>query len=180
MVTYKFLARGAIGPLSGFVWPAADEGAPGPWVEVEGALTPCARGAHVCRTTDLAHWLHDELWEVETDGDQIEGVDCLVVRRARLVRRILAWSDPAQRRSFAKACVDHATAETRAFGSELASGLLEDAAGMAEAGYAPLSAYASALAVSHASSERAAAFRRERAWQSRWIATRILEISRAR
>src|SRR5689334_4079735 len=82
MSAYKFLAKGARGPISGFEWPSSYTGGPGPWVEVEGELGLCTNGYHVCRPLDLAHWLHDELWELETQGEQLEGLDCLVVRRA--------------------------------------------------------------------------------------------------
>src|SRR5258708_6519958 len=105
MMTHKFLAKGALGPLSGFAWPVPQGGAAGAWVEAVGPLALCARGVHVCRTSDLAHWIHDELWEVEADGDRIEGLDCVVVRRARLVRRIDDWGAAGGRR-FADASVE--------------------------------------------------------------------------
>src|SRR5690348_431080 len=107
MSTYKFLAKGAVGPQSGFKWPEPQAPAFGAWVDADGPLELCVRGAHVCRALDLAYWLHDELWETEVDGEQIEGVDCLVVRRARLVRRIDAWHQGGAAR-FAQACAEHA------------------------------------------------------------------------
>ncbi len=100
---------GAIGPLSGFRWPVQTEGRPGAWVEAEGALDRCSRGVHVCRPSDLAHWIHDELWELETSGDEIDGLDCVVVQRARLVRRVDAWGQDG-RQKFAGPCVEHAAA----------------------------------------------------------------------
>src|SRR5882724_2091638 len=107
MSTYKFFAKGAVGPSSRFKWPEPRAGALGAWVEAEGPLGLCVRGVHVCRPFDLAYWLHDELWETEADGDQIEGIDCLVVRRARLMRRINGWHQGGAA-SFAEACVQHA------------------------------------------------------------------------
>lgn len=176
MMTHKFLAKGAVGPLSGFAWPVPRSGAPGAWVEAVGPLELCARGVHVCRTFELAHWIHDdELWEVEADGDQIEGLDCIVVRRARLVRRIDAWSGGG-RRSFGDACVEHAAAQVGAAPTDGVRDLLDDARFMVGSGYVALTAFTAALAVSRSSAEAAAegAYRLERAWQSAWIAEQLL------
>jgi hypothetical protein len=173
--THKFLAKGALGPLSGFAWPVPTGGAPGAWVEVDGVLTPCVRGVHVCRPSDLAHWIHDELWEVQADGDPIEGLDCLIVQRARLVRPIEAWGGQGARR-FVDACVEHATTEAGPGATGEARGVLEDARFMANTGYVALTAYTAAIAVSRAGAEgrREDAYRRERVWQSSWIAERLL------
>ena len=73
MKTYKFLAAGAKGPITGFQWPVPQLEAPGDWVEADGPLEAGGRGAHVCRPAGLAHWIHDELWEVEIDGGGIVG-----------------------------------------------------------------------------------------------------------
>jgi hypothetical protein len=169
MRTHKFLAKGAQGPLSGFAWPVPDGTAAGAWVVADGPLAPCARGVHVCRPADLAHWVHDELWELEAEGDQIEGLDCIVVRRARLVRRIDDWGAAGGRR-FAEACVEHAAAAAPA------SDLLGDARFMSAHGYVAMAAFTAAVAVGRSSSEEGveAAYRRERAWQSAWIAEHLL------
>jgi hypothetical protein len=169
MKAHKFLAKGALGPLSGFAWPAPTRDAPGAWVEADGPLAVCARGVHVCRAQDLAHWIHDELWEVEADGGSIEGVDCIVVARARLVRRIDTWGGEGGR-TFATACVDHASLRAGNASPEAMRDLLEDARYMAANGYVALAAYTAALVVSRASSASYAAYRSERAWQSAWIA----------
>jgi hypothetical protein len=158
MIAYKFLAAGAIGPLSRFAWPA-----PGEWVEASGPLVACKVGVHVCRPHELAHWIHDELWELETAGDELAGIDCLVVRRARLVRRIDAWNDGGAVR-FAVACVAHAR--------DLAGGeLVTDAGGALEAGFVAVAAFTAALAIAKGDE---AAYARERAWQSAWIATEVI------
>jgi hypothetical protein len=169
---HKFLAKGARGPLSGFAWPTPAGGAPGAWIEIEGPLGECRRGVHVCDAPDLAHWIHDELWELETDGDWIAGTDCVVVRRARLVRRIDAWSAAAQR--FADACIEHASSQAAARPDVVE--LLDDARMMAANGYAAMCAYTSAVAVGRSSADREidAHYRRERAWQSKWIADHCL------
>ena len=171
MRAYKFLARGAIGPLSGFPWPAPVGDAAGAWVETTGPLALCARGVHVCRTFDLAHWLHDELWELEAGGDQIDGVDCIVVRRARLVRRIDAWSDGGAAR-FAAACIEHAAAQLDEADAAVLA-LLDDARMAAEYGYGAIAAYSAALAVARlGDGERG--YRRERVWQAAWITGELL------
>jgi hypothetical protein len=174
MKAHKFLAPGARGPLSGCAWPAPGDGAPGAWVQAEGPLAPCARGVHVCRAVDLPYWIHDELWEVEAEGEFVEGTDCVVVRRARLVHRVAAWDGPGARR-FAEACVSRV--ET-AFGPAPAGetrALLEDARFMAANGYVALAAFTAAVAVGRA---RAAnpeqAYRSERGWQAGWIARELV------
>jgi hypothetical protein len=181
MSTFKFLAKGARGPISGFEWPRPNDGGPGSWVEAEGALALCANGSHLCRAHDLAHWLHEELWETEATGEQIEGRDCLVVRRARLVRRIDAWHLGGGAR-FAAACAQHATelADDLPPGParDVVQGLLGDAVSSAQAGYVAVGAYASALAVARSSdpADQHDAYRRERAWQSEWIARVVIGV----
>jgi hypothetical protein len=178
-VTYKFLAKGALGPISAFQWPVPREGVPGEWVLAQGPLSQCARGLHVCRTEDLAHWLHDELWELEIDGDRIDGLDCLVVERARLRRLIEAW-DEAGRRRFVEACVANAARQSGLASAAGVLELLDDARGMATMNDGvSIAAYTAAIAVSRLGSAADAegAFRRERVWQSRWIARELLGLT---
>ncbi len=174
MRMHKFLATHALGPLSGFAWPVPSSDAPGAWVEVEGPLSPCARGIHACRPFELAHWIHDELWELEADGDQTDGVDCVVVQRARLVRRIDAWNERGQK--FAEACVDHAAAQVRADELEHVAALLADARFLATHGHIAMSAFTAALVVSRLPNAQGSAYRDERAWQSAWIADELLAL----
>jgi hypothetical protein len=177
MKTYKFLAKGATGPFSGFKWPEPRAGAPGPWIDTEGPLALCARGAHVCRSSDLAYWLHDELWETETGGEQLDGLDCLVVRRARLVRRIDAWQHDGASR-FVEACANHAAelaARASAGVRAAVRGYIDDAFACAQMGFPAVGAFSAALAVAKLDDPHGddVAYRRERAWQADWIA-RIL------
>jgi hypothetical protein len=177
--TYKFLAKDGTAPLSGFRWPGPQGAAPGDWVEADGPLELCRSGVHVCRPLDLPYWLHDELWETEVGGEELDGIDCLVVRRARLVRRIDSWHLGGAAR-FAEACLEHATQQVDA-GSERAGATprayLEDAAQSARSDYPAFAAFAAAFAVARATGAPAgdeASYRRERAWQGDWLARALL------
>jgi hypothetical protein len=166
-LAYKFLAAGAIGPLSRFAWPTPRGDTAGDWVVTTGPIVVGRHGAHVCRADQLAHWLHDELWTVEIAGDEVAALDCVVVARARLVRHVTAWRGGGAAQ-FAAACVDHA--RSRAPGA-----LVDDAADALAAGYPAVAAYSAALAVAAAAAgEGEAAYARERAWQSAWIARELL------
>jgi hypothetical protein len=171
---YKFLTRGRRGPISGFEWPSPDAG-DAAWVEVQGPLELGVWGLHVCREIDLAHWVHDELWELATTGEQTPGIDCVVMRRARLLRRIDAWTDGGRAR-FANACIERAGKPLGHDADAIVRGFLGDAEAAAQAGYFALSAYAAALAVAKrdVSSDQEDRFRSERAWQSQWIANELL------
>ena len=166
MIAFKFLARGGLGPFSSIEWPPA-----GTWIEVGGPLGLCSRGVHVCRPRDLAHWLHDELWEVETGGEELEAIDCLVVRRARLLRRIDSWSDGGSTR-FAEACVAHAMSLAGSTQEVTVRELLSDAQGAARAGYPALSAFTAALVAARLEGE--SAYRAERIWQGEWITRHLI------
>src|SRR5215831_13286756 len=145
MVTtaYKFLTRDATGPLSGVAWPLPQGRTAGAWVGAgAGPLELCLQGAHVCRLADLAYWLSDELWQVEVGGEQLDGIDCLVARQARLVRRLDRWHDGGAVR-FAEACVEHAVGLVPAGAS--ARAYLDDAAEAVRYGYVAVAAFAAAL-----------------------------------
>jgi len=171
--TYKFLAAGAKGPITGFQWPLPQLEAAGEWVEAGGPLEACGRGAHVCRPRELAFWIHDELWEVEVDGAQIEGYDCLVAERARLVRRIEDWQRGGAAR-FANACLERAAASVAQAASEQRAAVasyLEDAEWAAGEARAAETAFCAALVVAKLGGVPVdAAFRQERFWQAGYIA----------
>ena len=100
--TYKFLATGAIGPIPRFAWPRPPRpGTPGAWLDVAGPVQPCRQGVHVCGKDQLAYWLHEELWRVEVSGPAVDGADCVVVPRARLIEPLAAWSDGGVAQQFA-------------------------------------------------------------------------------
>ena len=69
-------------------WPAK-----GKWLEVKGELVLCKRGLHLCREKDLVLWLGPEIWEAEYEGERLDGDDKIVVRKARLVRKLTTWND---------------------------------------------------------------------------------------
>jgi hypothetical protein len=134
----------------------------------------------VCRPVELAHWLHDELWELETQGEQLHALDCLVVRRARLLRRVDAWHLGGAAH-FGEACAQHA-AELAGHAPQdlavVAQHFIEDALLSVRAGFVAVGAHASALAVCQLSepAQQYAAYRRERAWQSAWIARGVIGV----
>jgi hypothetical protein len=90
---YKFLRAGAVGPFSGRHW------SPGEWVEGEG-LSACER-------QHLPLWIWEELWEIELDGEVVRRAHKLRATRARLGRRVDAWS-PSTAASFACFCASRA------------------------------------------------------------------------
>jgi hypothetical protein len=175
MLAYKFLASGGVSPVSGMAWPPPSAAAPGAWVEVSGPLGVCSCGVHVCRAADLAHWLNDELWELEASGDELPGVDCLVVRKARLLRRIDAWSDGGAGR-FTAASIAHAAEIVSGSADAALHGLIDDAKLASAAGYFAVSAYAAALAVARhlRPTDMDPEYRTERLWQAAWIERELL------
>jgi Imm-5 like putative immunity protein len=97
----KALCADRRGPYSGSKWPE-----PGVWVHVDGDLVPCEHGLHVCRSDQIVDWLNEELWIVESDDSgTLDAGDKTVVRRARLVRRLVAWDDRSAR-LFATDCAE--------------------------------------------------------------------------
>lgn len=82
MHAYAFLGSGATSYLTGLKWPE-----PGRWLE---------RGDNAiraCSDDQLSWWLDEQLWEVELEGDVRSLGRALTAPRARLVRRVEAWSD---------------------------------------------------------------------------------------
>jgi hypothetical protein len=102
VIAYKFLAAGAVGPFTGFVWPAPSAAGPGRWVEAPDRRGD--HGIHACRERDLAFWLDAELWRAELADPASDGQRQVVSPRARLLARIAAW-DEHEARGFAEACL---------------------------------------------------------------------------
>jgi hypothetical protein len=97
------------------------------------------------------------------------------VPRARLVHRVDARSDGGARR-FSEACIEHAEAGAGASLAEVVRPLLDDARLMVASGYPALASFTAAFAVGRpdVDGSREDAYRRERAWQSAWIADELL------
>src|SRR5215218_1204368 len=104
---YKVLEEDGSARLGVGKWPLPADGQPGEWLAVSGKLVPCENGLHLCRPSDLPQWLGPAIFEAEADpeGEIIEARDKVVVRRARLVRRIEAWNETSAR-LFAADCAE--------------------------------------------------------------------------
>lgn len=81
MRAYKFLDAEDRAPFTGTPWRQ------GEWVESARAAT-CREGVHGCSPWDLSTWLAHSLWEIELDGEIVEGRHKVAGSRGRLVRRI--------------------------------------------------------------------------------------------
>jgi hypothetical protein len=177
---WKFLRPGAVGPFSGFAWPAPAGAGPGEWVEAESAAGTCRDGVHACEAPHLPLWIWEELWEVELDGLLAPGATKLRARRGRLLRRVEAWSPPSAR-ALARACAERAGEHAAAAPPEaarLAAAMAADGdtrASAAEESDDPyvaahgsaVSAYIAAMTALRAAGPEA--FRAERAWQAEWF-----------
>ena len=170
MQAYKFLRRDGTNLLTGFRWPV------GQWVEAEGPLAWCANGIHACRVEDLPHWLGQELWLMELDGETLATPDAIVGRRARLVERIGAWSGGVAK-DFGYSCAGRAIA--LATGVPSAAGRASDAASDAAIGWVSGAAYVTAAVAGEVASGRRAGalyqyhFLAERTRQAWWIKQRL-------
>ena len=72
---------------------------------IDGELVPCENGYHLCRKQDLIAWLGPTIWEAEYRGERIDDDNKVVVREARIVRRIKNW-DETTARLFAVDCAE--------------------------------------------------------------------------
>jgi hypothetical protein len=172
MMHFKFLARGAIAPMTGFAWQK------GVWVAAGGPPRACERGVHVLRPQDLAHWLDEELWTIEIDGSRTEGLDCVVAERGRLVAHVTGWAAGGGMR-FAEACRARLGDRVAGATNEHVRTMLERHCWAVGDHVArknvTMAAYVTAMGISKI--EGAATieerFRRERDWQSSWIAREL-------
>ncbi|MCA3244174.1 MAG: hypothetical protein INF43_02575 [Alphaproteobacteria bacterium] len=58
----------------------------GSWKTTHDTLKPHFSGLHLAPEHMLVHWLREEIYLAETEGDVVESLDCVVAGRARLVR----------------------------------------------------------------------------------------------
>jgi hypothetical protein len=96
---------------------ALPNGRPGAWHRVEGPLVPCEHGLHLCRRLDLCNWLGPAIFLAEARGEIVETADKVVVREARLLRRLETWTETSAR-LFAVACARRALERERTAGRE--------------------------------------------------------------
>jgi hypothetical protein len=165
VIAYKFLRADGTSLFTGFRWPLPD-GEPGAWVDA--AVEPCRSGVHACRRSDLPFWVGRSLYEIELDGEVVEGPMKVVAPRGRLTRRVEAWDDEL-RDAYTRMCADRA--------HELAMGAsppLEDWDAVVEPsipeGPALLGFVAARIGEEISGSE---AYYRERARQTEWLVERL-------
>jgi hypothetical protein len=171
---FKFLDRGGVGCFSGRVWSLPEGGVPGAWMQTQGAIDPCRQGVHVCRVEDLAHWAAGELYEAEIGGAVCDAPDGVIAERARLVREVGQW--PA----IAREAVSRSRSRAAALPpSDAVRTYIEELDGFASRQEWPVALYCGAMAFAahadpsgHDGERTRAAFREERARQSRDIAER--------
>jgi len=101
------------------IWSLPEGDKPGEWMPpIEGRLVPCVRGYHLCRPNDLINWIDECVFEVEWQGkDILEENDKVVVREARLLRKVANW-DINTFRLFACDCVEHAATSVLSDGKD--------------------------------------------------------------
>ena len=73
-------------------WNLPKRGRPGKWMPVIKQVVPCVSGYHLCRPSDLVHWLGPVIWEVEARGATVEATDKIAVSQARLLRQCTQWN----------------------------------------------------------------------------------------
>jgi hypothetical protein len=90
---YKFLNLDGTTPQGYGTWHLPKGKRPGKWKKVTGDLVPSQNGLHVMRLGDLLEWAAEHLYEVEVRGDVQPAGDKVVVRQARVLRKVDAWND---------------------------------------------------------------------------------------
>ena len=84
----KFTRAGRTATQTAFVWPKPRTWAP----HIEGSLSRCSNGYHLCWIADCLRFSNEELWLAEVRGDQeVFGTE-LVAQEARLLKRIKTWN----------------------------------------------------------------------------------------
>ena len=90
-------------------WHLPQGARPGKWMpKIQGELRPCANGYHILRADQLIEWIAPvAVFIVETRGDAVVwNGNKGVVREARIVRRLDAWTEQTAR-LFACDCAEH-------------------------------------------------------------------------
>ena len=80
---------------------------PGRWMpKIDDRLIPCEHGYHLCRPDDLIYWLDEAIFVAEFEGEMVLDDNKIVVRRARLLRKVETWNERTAR-LFACKCAEH-------------------------------------------------------------------------
>jgi hypothetical protein len=108
---YKLLDKNGYPAHGGHgVWNLPQARYPGEWMpEIEGELVVCKNGYHLVRFDHVLDWAAPELYEAEYKGEHIEKDDKIVVRQARLIRKVDTWNERTLR-LFAVWCAREALA----------------------------------------------------------------------
>ncbi len=69
---------------------------PGKWMPFIENIVPCRSGYHLCRQKDLLTWLNETIWVAEARGGRVLCDNKVVVRQARLIKK-LTWNDQTAR-----------------------------------------------------------------------------------
>ena len=111
---YKWTGKGGTAQMGTGKWPLPKNGKPGAWLSVTGEVVPCENGLHLCRESDILKWVSAELYEVEhfKSSKRIDHDDKVVVRKARLVRRVDTITDQTLR-LFACDCAERVLKHTK-------------------------------------------------------------------
>jgi len=95
---YKVLNTDGSPCHGGGTWHLPTDDGPGEWMPaIKGKLVACQNGYHLCREQDLINWLGPAIYEAEYRGERVDDDNKIVVREARLLRRIDAWNDRTAR-----------------------------------------------------------------------------------
>ncbi len=80
----------------------------GKWrtIPAKRTIVPCQTGFHLVEAKDLVRWLGPVIWEAEFEGESIDHGDKLVVRKARVIRKLHNWNERTAR-LFAADCAEH-------------------------------------------------------------------------
>ncbi len=106
MILYKVLNKDGSARMGTGKWLLPSHGHPGKWMpQIEGIVAPCQNGYHLCRPDDLIEWLGPATYVAETRGEMVKSDNKIIVREARLIRR-LQWSE-RMARLFAADCAEH-------------------------------------------------------------------------
>jgi hypothetical protein len=185
MRLYKVLGENGIAHHGGYGCWSLPNGKPGDWMTVFGELVPCKNGLHLCRRSNLIHWLGPAIYLAEHKGDKIVSKDKIVVRKARLLSRLDTWNETTAR-LFAADCAERALKRERKAGREpdersweavrvarlYVRGEVDDAASAAASDAASDAAWAAARNASDAAWAAASAAASDAASDAAWAAAR--------